>query len=456
MTIQPMASIVRIYTTGGDIVGAGFLVSKRHVLTTSHVIAYALGIDYYTENMPEQPIYIDFPLLRPKERIIARVFLWLPRSKKDEEDIQDIAALELKSPLPNKARPARLVVTEDLWGHPVRSFGFPRGFNSGVWVSGVLKGSLASGEVQIDPIGGGFFFLAGFGGAPIWDEKLKGVTGMLVECDERVGFMIPTTLLIKAWPALAKEGNVQYLGLRQLQKQLIAFFVWIGQLMLPKHQVKQLEQDAQQLESCTDVKSIRNAHRSLITGELEDPASPLLRSLSRISQDVDAALNQESSYNQRLALSAIADRLDGLSRELNRSSDRYAKRFRPIVKSWRQIVTNHVRELAVAVELHQEIDSPYVIGVPLSEQQAIFIARTDIIAQIEQLLRDQRRPPLLLYGQRRMGKTSLLNNLGFLLPSTIVPLFVDLQGPATRATDHAGFLYNMDQRGHLDKKVRLA
>ncbi|NEO65098.1 MAG: ATP-binding protein, partial [Moorea sp. SIO4G2] len=179
---------------------------------------------------------------------------------------------------------------------------------------------------------------------------------------------------------------------------------------------------------------------------LEGSASPLLHSLSRISQDVNAALNQESSYNQRLALTGIADRLNGLSLELNRSSDRYAKRFCPIVNSWREILTNHVRELAKTAELHQEIDSPYIIGVPLTEQQAIFIGRTDITAQIEQLLLDQRRPPLLLYGQRRMGKTSLLYNLGRLLPNTIVPLFVDLQGPATRATDHAGLLYNIARK----------
>ena len=35
------------------------------------------------------------------------------------------------------------------------------------------------------------------------------------------------------------------------------------------------------------------------------------------------------------------------------------------------------------------------------------------------------------------------NNLGRLLPSNIVPMFVDLQGPATRSKDEAGFLYNL-------------
>jgi hypothetical protein len=52
-----------------------------------------------------------------------------------------------------------------------------------------------------------------------------------------------------------------------------------------------------------------------------------------------------------------------------------------------------------------------------------------------------------------MGKTSLLKNLGRLLPSTITPLFVDLQGPATQASDHAGFLYNI-ARAMVDSALR--
>ena len=40
---------------------------------------------------------------------------------------------------------------------------------------------------------------------------------------------------------------------------------------------------------------------------------------------------------------------------------------------------------------------------------------------------------------------ALLNNLGRLLPSAIIPLFVDLQGPASRASDHAAFPYSVAQ-----------
>ena len=208
-------------------------------------------------------------------------------------------------------------------------------------------------------------------------------------------------------------------------------------------QAAQVELDARALEGCATVEAIGQAYRQVQSGELVGPASALLRSFSRISQDTAAALQQESAYNQRLALTAVEDRLDGLLRELTRSSEVYAVRFQPIAARWRETVAGHVMALAETVEQRQEIDNPYIIGVPLTEQQEIFVGRADVTARIEQLLLDRRRPPLLLYGQRRMGKTSLLNNLGRLLPGSIVPLFVDLQGPTSRSSDQAGFLYNM-------------
>ena len=208
-------------------------------------------------------------------------------------------------------------------------------------------------------------------------------------------------------------------------------------------QEAQIELDAQQLEKCTNVQAIASIYPGLATSDLVGPASALLRSFSRISTDVAAALQQESAFNQRLALTAVEERLDTLLRELTRSDEKYAERFRPIAAQWRQVVATQSHQLAEEAEMRQEIDSPYIIGVPLTEKQEIFIGRTEVSSRIEQLLLDRRRPPLLLYGQRRVGKTSLLNNLGRLLPSKILPMFVDLQGPASRAQDEIGFLYNI-------------
>ncbi|NIW46812.1 MAG: ATP-binding protein, partial [Gammaproteobacteria bacterium] len=211
-------------------------------------------------------------------------------------------------------------------------------------------------------------------------------------------------------------------------------------------QAVQIELDARQLAQCAGVMAIRKIHRSLAPSELTDTKiTTLLRNFSRISRDVDAALNQKSAYNQRHALSRVEERLDGLLRDLNRSSESYVIRFRPIILRWRQIVADRVQELTEVTKTLQEINSPYVIGMPLMEQQEVFVGRNDISDNIEQFLLDRLCPPLLLYGQRRMGKTSLLNNLGRLLPSTILPLFVDLQGPTSWSTDHAGFLYGIAQ-----------
>ncbi|MFN8456086.1 MAG: ATP-binding protein [Anaerolineae bacterium] len=209
-------------------------------------------------------------------------------------------------------------------------------------------------------------------------------------------------------------------------------------------QAVQIELEARRLEGYSSLTGIAQAHRSLAAGELTGPASAFLRNMSQVSQDMESALNQTTPYHQRLAFSAIAARLDNLERELRLSSEPYASRFAPIVGRWQHMAANHLAQLAQAVEQSGEIDNPYVVGVPLTEQQEIFVGRTDIVARIEQLLLDRRRPPLLLYGQRRMGKTSLLRNLGRLLPQAIVPLFVDGQRCAL-AADYPDFLYNLSK-----------
>jgi len=219
--------------------------------------------------------------------------------------------------------------------------------------------------------------------------------------------------------------------------------------LTPTTPLQTIASDVRKLEGCEDIEAISRVHYSLTDSELEDPVSVLLRTLVRVSQDIEVALQQRSAYTQRLALVAIEDRLDDLLWEPPLNKGGSANYLRPIVAHWRQIVAEHRREVTKTTKLHQEIDSPYVIGVPLTRQQEIFVGRTDISFRLEKLLLDLRCPPLLLYGQRRMGKTSLLNNLGRLLPSTIMPLFVDLQGPASRATDHTGFLYNI-ARGMAD------
>lgn len=206
-------------------------------------------------------------------------------------------------------------------------------------------------------------------------------------------------------------------------------------------QVAQIELDARRLAACTTVDRIRQLPSDWNNTALTNPAVDIFRIFDRIIEDLQAAMQQQGSYNQRQALNAMIRRIDGYLLEFNRSDNKYTIRFRPILAQWQQIISDHTEELQRINELTQEIDNPYIIGVPLTTNQQIFTGRKELGGRLETLILDTRRPPLLLYGQRRMGKTSLLNNLDRLLPSTIVPLFIDLQGNAAAANSLPGFLF---------------
>ncbi|MEO1622538.1 MAG: AAA family ATPase, partial [Cyanobacteria bacterium J06632_3] len=205
--------------------------------------------------------------------------------------------------------------------------------------------------------------------------------------------------------------------------------------------------DIQQLARCRSVQDICAIHHQPLlsprhgSGSLHGSAASILLSFRQISSDAQAILNQTNRYSQRMMLTALHAQLSTLLQELTHSGRKSVIRFQPILQRWQHILHAYQQELIEETALNQTIDSPYIVGIPLTPQQTIFVGRQDLSAKIEQILNQQRHTSLLLYGQRRMGKTSLLNNLSRLLPSHIIPLFVDLQGPAGQASTHAGFLY---------------
>lgn len=210
MTAALESSLVRIYSNRRSVVGAGFLVSQKRILTCAHVVADALGIDRKTVEMPDQKVCLDFPFLAPQQFLTARVIFWRPVNP--DEFPEDIAGLELETSAPNAARPSQLVTSDELWGHRFRVFGFPAGQHDGVWASGQLCGKLASGWVQLEDVKQqGYRLEPGFSGAPIWDEKLQGVAGMAVanetkRPETKAAFIIPANELIKAWPEWGEQA----------------------------------------------------------------------------------------------------------------------------------------------------------------------------------------------------------------------------------------------------------
>jgi CheY-like chemotaxis protein len=201
VTVQPDASITRICTADGEVVGAGFLVGERLVLTCAHVVNIALGLPQDAQNLPKTDVQVDFPLVAPGQLLSACVNRWQPAA--------DVAGLKLTQAPPPGTRSVGLITATDTWGHTFRAFGFPGGHKDGVWSVGVLRGRRADGWLQVeDTKETGYRIAPGFSGSPVWDELLNGVAGMVVAAETRehvkAAFLIPTDVLLKAWPDLAR------------------------------------------------------------------------------------------------------------------------------------------------------------------------------------------------------------------------------------------------------------
>lgn len=72
--------------------------------------------------------------------------------------------------------------------------------------------------------------------------------------------------------------------------------------------------------------------------------------------------------------------------------------------------------------------NPYIAGAPITEV-SMFFGREDVFSWIERSLTGKYSDHILIiHGQRRVGKTSVLKQLPNRLPDTYLPLFIDLQG----------------------------
>ncbi|MEA5507212.1 trypsin-like peptidase domain-containing protein [Halotia wernerae UHCC 0503] len=230
MSVPLELSVVRIYAKNGKVIGAGFLVAQKYILTCAHVIADALGLSRTTAQMPDAEITLDFPLVAAKQFFQAQVVFWLPVNP--SMAVEDIAGLELKHSPPDQALLAPLITSDDWAGHPFRVLGFPGGQPDGVWATGILRGRTAKGWVQLEDVKQpGYRLEPGFSGAPIWDGELQGIAGIAVAIDinrpeAKVGFMIPTKMLVSAWSVLSEQAiaSCPYRGLFPFREEDTRFF----------------------------------------------------------------------------------------------------------------------------------------------------------------------------------------------------------------------------------------
>jgi len=213
-------------------------------------------------------------------------------------------------------------------------------------------------------------------------------------------------------------------------------------------QAAEVELLARKLENCQTLPSIAAISQQVPINYSDGEIFAMVHAFSQISHDVDSALNHSSAYQTRLTLGRVRDSLNSFQRELILSPKKQTTRFNRVTAIWGGIVENGIDQLAHEASYLKEIDNPYICGMPLNSQQEVFVGRADIMARLERLLMDPYRPPLHLYGQRRMGKTSLLLNLDHYLPSSIISVFFDGQGVS-------GYLESTDLYRYFINEIRV-
>ncbi|WP_157848457.1 S1 family peptidase [Streptomyces scopuliridis] len=231
-TPEPLAAaVLRVRYPDGTAVGVGFLVTGELAVTCAHVVASALGLDEDERPAAGATVEVDLPLgpvtgrvegtaagpaegtaAGPAEGtaagrvagpvvVSAAVEYW---PEDGPSGARDIAVLRLLSPVPGSV-PLRMAEADDVWGHPVRTFGFPARHADGVWHAGVLRARQGAGWLQVERAAGSNHAISrGFSGAPVWDERLGAVVGMVVAADPQQpsAFLIPTGELLLAVPSL--------------------------------------------------------------------------------------------------------------------------------------------------------------------------------------------------------------------------------------------------------------
>jgi V8-like Glu-specific endopeptidase len=200
-TVNPI--IARIYNSNDIIIGTGFLISPHRLLTCAHVVMQALGIEK-TTGMPQDLIKFDLPR---HLTLTAKVIFWQPCSEIENAQYgEDIAVLEIIEPRSFNETVLSLLPINTNEKQQINIFGFPEGYNNGVWTENELRDLIYNGWLQMNQIKlSDRIVERGFSGSPVWNQDKTAIIGMVTASDlgnqenkTATAFAIPSSVLIDA------------------------------------------------------------------------------------------------------------------------------------------------------------------------------------------------------------------------------------------------------------------
>jgi uncharacterized protein len=231
-----------------------------------------------------------------------------------------------------------------------------------------------------------------------------------------------------------------------------------------------LEIAIREVELCDNLRAIaqfseRFADILPLEAPLIDPhwVAPFVR-LNDASRDA-------ARYSSPLGWQARQQALEEMARHLKKIRPHIAfrnaglnRRLSAAVTTWLAVAQREREKMENAPEKSRRVANPYKPGPALELHDTSFVGRRDLAQQLgESLSRSEYRPTFLLYGERRMGKSSTLKHLSALLGARYLPIFYDLQSRDTSSST-AAFLGTiaaeitrvMSTRGMKTRKLEYA
>lgn len=219
-------------------------------------------------------------------------------------------------------------------------------------------------------------------------------------------------------------------------------------------QIALLELTFRDLMKCKTINDISEAAKGL-EWLPDDPesfpkgADSALRIIREIGNDAGRYVMSTSNYNKLKIINPLRDDIENLGRYAVAAGGIAGIKSAKLSGMWREIINAELQTFDETEKEYKEIPNPYIVGAPVEEKyKNIFVGRADVAKTIEESFsRAVRVPTFLIRGERRMGKTSVLNHLQRLLGSKYVSVFIDMQSPVARESVNT-FFYNISKAIH--------
>ncbi|MEO0488240.1 MAG: ATP-binding protein, partial [Cyanobacteria bacterium J06659_2] len=143
---------------------------------------------------------------------------------------------------------------------------------------------------------------------------------------------------------------------------------------------------------------------------IRPPVVHVLQKFGNVGQDIAVFHAATSRLNQLAALGRTTETLEELREYINQTVLPPEKiLLQAILRRWRKLISDASGKLG-KLTIAEPIANPYVAGNPVSGE--LFVGREGILRELEEMwLKPGQVDSVVLYGHRRMGKSSILKNL---------------------------------------------